>query len=60
MGGAKHHINIRILHCGSNAQHKGDTKDDALQDLYVHVVFGSPALPSRLLWVSSSQIQGPT
>ena len=49
--GQKDHIdmNISTSHADSKAQYKGDSRNQALQDAYVHVVFWGPAvcLPAR-------------
>ena len=37
----KDHIDIRISHPGSKAQYKGDTRNHAVQDPSVYVVFGT-------------------
>ena len=37
--GTKDHTNIRILHSGSKAHSKGDTRNHGLYDPYVYVVF---------------------
>ena len=52
--GPKDHINIRILHSGSKARPKGDTKNRGVQDPYVYVVFWGPSRDVPKLWASST------